>query len=70
MSGNAGDVSEETVQTWMERLEVLIEGYAPQNIWNMDETACFYCALPEQSLADIRRQCRGGKKAKNRLTLA
>ena len=37
----AGYVREETVEVWMERLPTLVQGYALENIWNEDETACF-----------------------------
>ena len=39
--GEAGDVSTETVTSWMERINELIEGYSLENIWNMDESGCF-----------------------------
>ena len=40
--GKAGDVSTETVSSWMERINELIEGYSLENIWNMDESGCFF----------------------------
>ena len=70
VSGESGDVREDTVEAWMERLPTLVQGYAPENIWNEDETACFFRALPERTLADAKKQCKGGKKAKQRITLA
>lgn len=66
MSDEAGDVAVETIEAWNERLKGLIQGYAPQDIWNDDEKGCFFCALPEQSLADAKKECRGGKKSNNR----
>ena len=39
--GKAGDVSTETVTSWMERINELIKGYSLENIWNMDESGCF-----------------------------
>ena len=53
----------------MEQLPTLVQGYGPENIWNEDETACFFQALPERTLADAKKQCKGGKKAKQRITL-
>ena len=70
VSGEVGDVREETVQAWKERLPTLIQGYDPQDICNEDETACFFRALPERTLADAKKDCKGGKKAKLRTTLA
>ena len=36
----------------------------------MDETGCFFKALPEKGLAEKMNQARGGKKSKTRLTIA
>ena len=36
----------------------------------MDETGLFYCALPDRTLAIKGQECTGGKKAKERITLA
>ena len=65
ISGECSDVPEETVSGWHERLKTLMEGYKAENIWNTDETGCFYRALPQKSLADKSKECRGGKKRKN-----
>ena len=42
VSGESGDVREDTVEAWLERLTTLVQGYALENIWNEDETACFF----------------------------
>ncbi|GBO14002.1 hypothetical protein AVEN_131380-1 [Araneus ventricosus] len=39
--GEAGDVSDETVITWIKTIDKLIEGNAPQNIANADESGIF-----------------------------
>lgn len=70
VSGECGDVSEETVTGWFEHLKVLISGYELVNVWNEDETGCFYRALPDQTLSERKKECRGGKKAKERITIA
>ncbi len=69
VSGECGDVCEDTVIGWHDKLKSIIVGYEPQDIWNTDETGCFYRALPDKSLSDKSKQCRGGKKAKERLTI-
>ena len=46
----------------MERLVELTKGYELADIWNMNETGCFFKALPEKGLTQIKRQARGGKK--------
>ena len=40
--GEARDVAEETITSWMERIQELTEGYLSENIWNMDESGCFF----------------------------
>ena len=70
VSGEAADVAEETVSAWQERLKILLTGYRAEDIWNEDETRCFYRALSEKTLAERKKECRGCKKAKERLTVA
>ena len=36
----------------------------------MDKMGCFFKAFPEKALAEKKRQARGGKKSKMRLTIA
>ena len=62
VNGKAGEVSGETINAWMERLLELTKDYDPVDIWNMDETGCFFKALPEKGLAEKKSQTRGGKK--------
>ena len=70
VSGEAADVAEETIEAWQERLKVLLKGYKAEDIWNEDETGCFYRALPEKTLSERKKECRGGKKSKERITVA
>ena len=39
--GESGDVQGETVQSWKERFPEIIQGYAKEDVWNMDETGVF-----------------------------
>ena len=50
-----GDVSEITVSSWTERVKELTLNYAPQDVWNMDESGAFWKALPERSLTEKRK---------------
>ncbi|XP_070562187.1 tigger transposable element-derived protein 6-like [Ptychodera flava] len=68
VSGESADVPQETVDSWTARLPHLIEGYSPRDIFNMDETGVFYCALPDKSYAVKGEDCKGGKKSKDRIT--
>ena len=69
-SGEAGDVSQTTVDSWKERLPDTLQGWEPENIWNMGETGQFFRALPNKSPADSSRTCTGGEKSKERQTCA
>ena len=62
ISGEAGGVREETVTSWQERLPNILSGYSPENIFNMDETGQFFRAPLNRSLAEVSKQCTGGKK--------
>ena len=68
--GEAGDVPEETVDSWIERIRELTKGYELRDVWNMDETGCFFQALPARGLVEKGKRAKGGKKSKQRFTLA
>ena len=70
IAGEEGDVSQETVESWSERVKELTRGFAPEDIWNEDETGTFWKALPTTSLAEKGKRCQGGKNAKQRITAA
>ncbi|KAK3714119.1 hypothetical protein QZH41_001367 [Actinostola sp. cb2023] len=70
IAGEEGDVSEDTVESWSERVKELTKGYAAADIWNEDETGTFWKALPIKSLSEKGKRCRGGKNAKQRITAA
>ena len=48
VNGEAGEISGETVNAWMERLWELTKDYDPVNISKMDKTGYFFKALPEK----------------------
>ena len=68
--GESNEVKGDTVDSWIERLPEIIRGYEAKDIWNMDETGCFWRALPEKGLAQKGSACKGGKKSKQRVTVA
>ena len=70
VAGEEGDVNQETVESWNERVKELTTGFAPADVWNQDETGTFWKSLPSKSLAEKRRRCRGGKNSKQRVTAA
>ena len=65
--GEGGDVPEETVSSWIERLQELTEGYSLENIWNMNESCCFFKALPDAGFVQKGKLVKGGKKSKTTL---
>lgn len=70
IAGEEGDVSAETVESWQERVKEITRGYTPQDVWNQDETGSFWKALPEKSLSERGKRCRGGKNSMQRVTIA
>ena len=58
------------MESWRERLPEILQGYAAKDIWNLDETGCFWRALPNTGFGTGGFKCSGGKKAKQRITVA
>lgn len=69
VSGESGDVSGATVDSWKERLPHILEGYRTEDIWNLDETGCFWKALPDKGFGQRAKECKGGKKSKQRMAV-
>ena len=65
VSGEAGEVRGETVSFWKERLPEIINGYNVKDIWNLNETGCYWRALPEKGFDEKGKRCKRGKKADN-----
>ena len=63
-------VSETIVESWMERIKELCKGYDQRDIWNMNKTGCFFKALSAKGLAQKGKKTKGGKKSKQRITVA
>lgn len=42
-------------------------GYKAEDIWNEDETGCFYRVLPDKSLSNRNKECKGGDPRKGLL---
>ena len=42
INGESGGVSGLTVESWKERLPQLLHDYECRDIWNLDETSCFW----------------------------
>ena len=68
--GESGDVRGKTIDFRKERLLESLKYYAKDDIWNMDGTGVFWQALPDRGFWSKGRQCKGGKKSKQRVTIA
>ena len=69
ISGESGDVSGSTVSSWQKRLPEIVRGYGVEDVWNLDESGVFWQALPDKGFGQQVRQCKGGKKSKQRITV-
>ena len=69
LSGEAADVSEETVEDWRKPLKSICEGYSRADIFNTDGTGLFYRALPTRSMVAKGVEANGGKKSKERINV-
>ena len=47
VSRECADVQEESVSGWYQQLKTLMIGYKPKDIWNTDETGCFFLSDKE-----------------------
>jgi len=67
--GEANDVDMQTVADWKGKIEDLVAGYEPRNVYNGDETGLFFRVLPSKTLTVRGDKCTGGKLSKERRTL-
>ena len=66
IAGEEGEVSAKKVESWQERVKEITRCYAPQHVWDEDETGSFWKALPDKSLSERGTRCRGGKNSMQR----
>nr|XP_006817586.1 PREDICTED: tigger transposable element-derived protein 4-like [Saccoglossus kowalevskii] len=70
MCGEAASVSDVMVDDWVTlTLPGLIDGYAPRDIFNADETGLFFRLMPDKTLSFKNDVCSGGRTSKERLTV-
>ena len=67
--GESATVDPAIVDDWKERLPLIIGKYAPNDVYNADETGLFFKALPDRSLVMAKETCKGGKRSKERFTV-
>ena len=56
MCGEANDVDMQTLADWKGKIEDLVAGYEPRNVYNGDETGLFFRMLPSKTLT-VRGEC-------------
>ena len=59
VSGESGDICGDTVESWMELLPELLCGFVREDIWNLDETGCFWKTLLDQGFEQRGKECKG-----------
>lgn len=69
LSGESADVSDASVDDWKSKLPNLCAGYAPKDIFNMDETGLFYRDTYNKSYKVKGDTCSSGKRSKDRVTV-
>ncbi|CAF0924554.1 unnamed protein product [Rotaria sordida] len=69
ISGESGSVCVTTTEEWKHRLTTIVNGYSDDDIYNADETALLFKAIPDRSLVLNKEECKGGKRSKERYTV-
>lgn len=69
LSGESAGVDPETVTTWKQRLDDIVDEYSADDIFNCDETGLFYRAMPNKSLVLPTENGHGTKVPKDRITV-
>ncbi|KRX51947.1 Tigger transposable element-derived protein 6 [Trichinella sp. T9] len=67
--GEVAGVNMYTVDTWKDRVQILLNDYRPDEIFNADEMDLFHRILPDKTLTFKSENCSGGKLSKERLTV-
>lgn len=65
--GEAGSVDKETIEAQLEELRIVLDSYDNEDIYNMDESALYWKATPEATLATVATS--GKKTCKARVTV-
>ncbi|XP_003738250.1 tigger transposable element-derived protein 6-like [Galendromus occidentalis] len=70
VNGERAAADHESANEWMDHVyPAIIEGYAPDQIYNADESGLFFKATPSGTLAVSGSDPTGGKSKKDRLTV-
>lgn len=70
LSGEASSCDVQYAEHWRRiMLPPLLQGYAPNDIFNLDEAALFFQCLPNKTLEFKGKKCHGVKVSKQRITI-
>jgi hypothetical protein len=69
LCGESANVDKEAAHDWKRHLAAVVEGYAIEDQFNTYETAVFYRKLLRKSMVFKGESCKGGKFAKERLSI-
>jgi hypothetical protein len=67
MAGESADADEKAEDFIVNVLPGLIEGYAAEDIYNVDKTGLFFKCLPDKTYGFSNEKCHGVNKSKDRL---
>ena len=67
ISGEAASVYNTSVAGWLERVKELTREYNKEDVWNVDESGCFFRALPDRTLVEKNQFAKVVKKLNSRL---
>ena len=67
--GESGDVDNDLVSDYKEKIKEIVQGVKPEDVYNCDETGLFFRAVSDKSLSLKGDRCKGGKLSKERLTV-
>uniref|UniRef100_A0AAV1TDU0 HTH CENPB-type domain-containing protein n=1 Tax=Peronospora matthiolae TaxID=2874970 RepID=A0AAV1TDU0_9STRA len=66
--GESGSADMGALEEALPHLKAVVAGYAPRDVYNMDETGLFYSMTPDKTIA--QQEVEGFKKDKTRITVA
>lgn len=69
LSGKSSAVNVEASEDWKRKLGNILQDYTQENWFSADETGLFYRQIPRKSLVLKGDSCKGGKLAKERLSI-
>ena len=67
--GESADVDQSVVDDFRSKLGTLVANYKPEDVFNADKTGLFFRTLPDKTLGVKGEACKGGKLAKERVTV-